>query len=263
MKTPAHIFVAFAVIVVLFFGYWGVSTVLESTHPTPGATQHSTSLGDEIPQEWVEGFDSLTTSENITSKLAQNISKDFISRDEEGTLVETPGSVLGKLDASIIKDPDQLASYISPQALGIQYELSDEALGAIVEDITSNQEQYWQEYLAVMNKVKEYSQDADMVVNALSEAASGGSSQTIDTMVHTYTAIVQELRAMRVPSNVKEFHKQNILFFENMIVVFKGVGYTQTDPLRAFVLLQYAPELVTSWEALQQSAEDLLQNVSE
>lgn len=257
MKTPAHIFVAFAVIVVLFFGYWGVSTVLESTHPTPNTAQHSTSLGDEIPQEWVEGFDSLTTSENITSKLAQNISKDFISRDEEGTLVEAPGSVLGKFDASLIEDPSQLSTYVSAETLGIKSSIDEKKFRSIVEDTSENISSYVEELSVLMGKIWGDAVNPSQLFESVTSAVEKGEGDDLKNTIQHYTATVEGLYSMRVPSKFVSFHKNLLLVLENTVVTLDGIQNVGKDPLRAYVLLDYFSKTIEEFSNLSEEIESI------
>ncbi len=247
MKTSPRIFVVFLVVVILFLGYWVVSGLFGASDTEQENYFSVTPPSGDVPS-WAEGLDDISLSENITRTLARNISSDFIARTPDGVTVESSASLLSKIDSDIIENPEQLAQYISPEALGFSSDISDEELVMIVETTSQTQEEYWGEYLVLFNNFESYADNPSTLTDALSDAVELRLYEKLDELLVVFSEISDGLVLMKVPSELVPFHKNNMRFFGDLAIIFRAIRGSGDDPLRAYLSLQYLPDVLVLWD---------------
>lgn len=249
MEDRRIYFSVFLGIVVIFASYY-ISQVLFSPAPRnePAVSAKITSSGN-VPKfsELSGGVASTTT--NLTNSIVHDLSSEFytktaaldeISRDDLLTQIKS-GNEKG-LEKIITSE--QVAAKLTPDVIGIRSEISDDEIKS---DPKNDIDAYKKKYKLALSDLESFSLEYDldeMTQTFMKRGDVEHLGALVEVLRNTHTA----LKEIPVPDVAREFHKENILYFSNAVIVYSAVQNYAADPLRAYVALQYSDSFTALWK---------------
>ena len=249
MNNTQHALVAFLVLVGLFAGYWMIGGLVGSlfhhvsntttTYSFPSTDSSQTSAGDNAPAE-----------PNVTQQVASNLSGIFVTRAQQASASTSPQSVLDSVDVNSLGDISSLADSFSVSDLGLVSSVDVSQLH-VVTDSPDAISSYWAAYGSELNLFSTSVADPTALQNAFNTAVQSGDFSALNTLVSDYQNIYTAILQTEVPQSLVDFHIKNIVFFSNMVTILKGLAHYQTDPVKAYVLSDYFPHLLDTWNEIE------------
>lgn len=253
-------FIIFAIIAAAFLGYWaifGISvTSSEKDNLSPQNSSGSFSektIPDIGKQPTALGAGESKVKENITEQVARDLSNEFISQG--GDFASNPSAMEDVIKS--IQDQGKISgisSYLTPEAIGIR----QTAIVTVKEtdDSPAAVEKYKERYLTLLEPVSKGDFSVS-VTGALSRLFERNDSAPVDKIINTYQNIRDGLAGLETPSRFVDFHKKNLTFFENMLVIFHALRDFENDPLRAYAALEIFPSLTQQWTDIVSTAKTI------
>jgi|GEM_PF-5339587 len=246
MNNTQHALVAFLVLVGLFAGYWIVGGLVgrvfnhvADTTTTYTFPSNHTNIASGDDQK-------VDIGPNVSQQVASNLSGIFVTRTHEASASTSPQSVLDSVDLNSLGDVSSLADSFSVSDLGLVSSV-DPSLLHIVPDSPTSIASYWDMYGNELGLFSTSVADATALQDAFNVAAQSGDFSAVNKMVSDYQNIFVAISQMDVPQSLVDFHSKNVVFFKNMVTVLQGLSHYQTDPIKAYVLSQYFPHLLDTW----------------
>ncbi len=253
MQDPIQkkIFIVFIFVVCGFLLYW-IAWFIIPTSSTPALSEvvsTSSSTNPLFQQNNISSLSSLLKDApspiNLTKGLVNDMSQELISSMKlaSSTKKEDLLSAIQKSGVSNISDAT-LQKYVSADKLGFVSTIPDSEIQTVPSS-TQAQTLYKSEY---GNAVSPFSSTSPVAINSVfTSFVQGGDSAGLDNLIQTYDNIYANLKKVRVPENDVLFHKENMKFFANLIVIFRGVREYQDDPLKAYLLGQQLSSVSDEW----------------
>ncbi len=256
----------FFIAAIVFVGYWFLEGWVFS-----GATSHNTTSPGHISvvatsspyilsNTYNTGSSTVLLAaspqpSNLTQQVATDLQSQFVSQLVQQGATDTP-SLLSKIQTGKFQNLSDVSGQLTPSAIGIQTSINDSSLHIIDGASSSDITMYKQTYAGYLSSISAFSQV--QIISALNSSFSGGDTTALDTLIQKYQNIRDGLLTMSVPRAFLSFHKENVLFFENMVIVFNALRNESTDPLSAYVALQYLPQLSSQWDVVSQDAKTIM-----
>jgi len=247
------IFVLFAVFAVAFLSYWVLAGGVSSPFTSSVAVlDEQSTTNSSLP---LSSYFTSTSSAmgDITSVVSNDISSQFVlqlgSVASASSSATSTAALIDSIDPNVVgTNPDALKN-LTPDAAGIltkNQQVADKL--SLVPDSQQTRDAYWQAYNEVVLAGSVAFNSSD-VTNAL-QAALQGNGDALSALVSQYRSIGQKLSSLRTPVSLADFHASNIRFFSNVATVFDAILHTQSDPLRAYIALEYFSTLGSDWDSI-------------
>ncbi len=260
-------FVIFFVAALAFVGYWLLEGwVFSGNHiAAPAQGEISVVPATSTPYSLGNSYNTGSSTTllaaspqpaNLTQQIAQNLQSQFVSQLQQQGATDTP-SLISKIQAGNFQNFSNISNQLTPDTIGVQTSIDDALLhivdGASAADITAYKAQY-EQYLSGLATLS-----GSQITGALSGVFNGQDTGQLDMIIQSYQHVRDGLVSMHVPRTFLTFHKENVLFFENMVTVLTVLRNEQTDPLKAYVAVQYLPQLSSQWDVILQDVKTLIQ----
>ncbi len=260
MDTDKKAFITFLIIAGLFSGYWIFGGVFSyvSDYFSENNSTYSFETSGNTKSSFIE--DPNQEIENITNKIALNISDKFMAdgivneKDLEGSATE---NLLEKIDLNNINDISEISDNIYPEDFGIIYKIDNSKLD-IVSDSPKVYEKYWTDYTFLISEIMPKIENIDSINNLFDGIIGSSNTSGVEALILDINSTYNAFLNMKVPQSLIGFHSDNIIFFKNLSSVLYSMLKYNEDPLRAYVLIEYFPELIKDWNSITESIDKYL-----
>ncbi|MFA6136219.1 MAG: hypothetical protein WC705_02585 [Candidatus Paceibacterota bacterium] len=250
-KNP---FVIFGIIVIIFVGYWILGGLtpdkiinLSKDSADVVKSNNSQQLGD---LSWVENPNdvakdlSQTSLENLTSKLSENISSEFLSQVDFSQASSSPKNLIDQLNGADLNDPKTL-SFLKNNPLGFLYSIPDKSIKISSDNSSQKAVEYIFSYTSIMSEVAgQKSQDPQDLLEEITSVIESQDQGEMSQMAFNLNKGFDRIIQLEVPSGLVELHKQNLMIFKNSAIVFGALAYKDNDPLKAYLAAMNGSDLI-------------------
>jgi hypothetical protein len=259
MRKDYQIFAVFALIIVIFIGYWTMSGTLRNS----GSVKNNSSIVLEngsavsnVPS--IEFIQSSNTSSvqsgssytasafNLTDQLSGNIASEFLSKVNFKKATSSQGLIdqinsassldIGKLTDQLQKNPLGLISSINESSLSIG---NDNSLQVI--------QSYGQQWTTLFSQsANSFILNPDQAGKIFLDAVNNGNNQKLDQLISDFNTGYDKIIKLKVPSSLLLFHEKTLIFLKNSALVFEAIRNGQDDPIKAYVAVTDGATEITS-----------------
>jgi len=245
--------IGFAVLVAIFFGYWGVVAVANhswfffygsnsqagdggmagiSIGPGDGSTTPPSLNGASFL--FGQGGASSTAQSNLTEDLANTMSGALVSSLNLSN-VTSPDQVLSRLN-NLRQNPGDInvQSLVKASSLNLLSSISSTDIRISADNSSAAVAAYKSQYQNIKSRSDSFMGSVSVLESALSAAVNDNNPAQLSTIASTLSSMYVDLRATPVPPSLVDLHKKSLLAFANLSLVFQAIANAANDPLRAY-----------------------------
>lgn len=254
MKINEYAFITFLILVGLFLGYFvvgGVASYLIGHVKNSNSTNFF--VNGDINKNVDNGkfVESSNFRENITNKIVADLSEKFIDNIDlsanSSSVSSSTLSIIDKLDFSNLKNNKDLINKISPQDFGIISYVDPSQINLVVDNPTKIKS-YWSLYFSIISETKPMLDNISALGNEFQNVVNGGDVSRLSKFASKVMDVHNNLSNMSVPQSLVNFHKKNLIFFNNFSAILDSYLNYKKDPIKAYVLSQYFSKLLDDWD---------------
>jgi hypothetical protein len=262
MRKDYQIFAVFALIIVVFIGYWTISGTLGNPNSDANNNgivlengQPSNNMPYIIPVQPSSIFSAqgsslsavpTTNTLNLTDQLSKSMTSEFLSEMDfknvtnSKSLVDQINSAnsldVGKLTAQLQQNPLGLVSIVNESDLLISNENSLQAV-----------QSYGQQYSIIFSQAaNSLISNPEQARQIFSNAVNNGNYQKLDQLISDFNSGYDKIIKLKTPSTLLLLHKKTLMFLKNSALVFEAIRNGQDDPIKAYVAVTYGATEITS-----------------
>ncbi len=247
------IFIVFILVVFCFLLYWVFQSVFPSIPPSVISRPISSTSTDSLFQENSlnpSGVYSSSTAAlpNLTSGVITDASKDLLSSlqlasstSKEDLLDALKNSATSSINEALLQ------KYMNPEQIGLVISVPDLEI-KIVKDSETSLATYAKGYRDALLSFSDVNMND--ISSALDAFLNTRNTSELDSLLQKYENVNTILRTLQVPQSRVSFHKKNLVYFGDMASVLRSIRVFDSDPMRAYIAIQYLPQVVAQWEPI-------------
>lgn len=254
MNRSRTYFSVFLAVVILVVSFYFSMTFFSGKKSFPATSIAKIVSSGNTPKFAETGVGTGQGGINVTKSIADDLSAEFYKRIE-GLDAQKRDDLFAQIkagdkDALSLDslDPQQIVKKISPDAIGIRTSIPDTEIQL---DSENNLSKYQKRYLLAMTDVQLLPSQVDPT-QALNDFINKADASGLDKMIEAHQNAYAALQDVPVPSSALVFHKKNLLYLSNSVAAYTALRAYTTDPLRAYIAIEYIGSLANLWSEIYQ-----------
>lgn len=245
MKKEFQIFAVFALVTVIFVGYWAVSGISESSNSTPDnngiVLQNNQGVGNAPSITPVQSSNlqpvssSASSANNLTDQLSGNIASEFLSKVNFKAATSSQ-SLVDQINSANSLDIKKITAQIQNNPLGLVSDINQSNLSISNDNSLQALQSYGQQYSILFSQAaNSFISNPQQVAKILTDAVNNGNTQQLDQLISDFNTGYDKIIKLEVPSSVLLFHEKSLIFLKNSALVFEAIRNGDSDPIKAYI----------------------------
>lgn len=244
------LFGIFAGISFVFLGYFLLSQVslssIEAIDPPSYYGEYRESFSYNTDVDATSSVPAPVFFGNVTDSVTQDISRElFVDIQSSVESDEKTSSLIKRIQEGGI-DEDILTQNVSPQSIGFIESLDTTHMNLSLSQLPSDADRYMNGVGETLSRI-DVETEVEFISHVLQEFVEKGDATQLNTLIAKYNSILQDIMSLPVPSQYVDFHEKMVVSFWNFSLFLDAISNIQTDPVRAFVAVEYFPTINQQW----------------
>lgn len=241
MKENKKIFIIFGVIVAMFFVSWFVFGIVDFSSQKITSKQNKEFGPITANNALILNNQNITPSDsdpriNITEEIGNDISKDFISKLNLST-VSTTDDLVKEINKNGL-DSSKMEEFLNKNRLQLYDDSQITGVNEDKDNSDAKAQAYAQKYSVIMSQGIGYIMyDATKFSGAIQNFIEQGKEDDLDRIINDLKIAENQLTGVIVPTEIIDFHKKNVAYLRNFIIILEAIKTGERDPLRAYLAI--------------------------
>lgn len=259
MRKEYQIFAVFALITVIFIGYWTISGTPGSSNlgaKNSGIILESGQSGNGTPSiiptqtpstsSTQNNSVNLSDTPNLTDQLSGNIASEFLSKVDFKKATSSQG-LIDQINSANSLDIGKLTSQLQQNPLGLVSNIKESNLSISNDNSLQALQSYGQQWSDIFSQsANSFISNPSQAGKIFSDAVNSGNTQELDQLISVFNTGYDKIIKLKVPSSILLFHEKSLIFLKNSALVFEAVRNGENDPIKAYIAVTDGATEITS-----------------